>query len=472
MSAIITNQFRKNSRELFINDIEDVTTDDYFIGIGKSEPWPTINNVEETDLGYSLPLPTNTINEKKDVLKNLFSLLKVDETFSVIPRNEWVSGRVYKVYDPYDPNIFNYETVGGIAYYPCYMTHNDKIFVCLNNNNNSTSVTNIAVETYDEPDILSDDYVWAYVCDVDTNSNFYTDQFIDIPSDITNPTDISAAFNATGGMVYGFKIIDGGTGIPNDVNITLVGKRKDANGNPVEDVIDIRVGTNNQTPYDVTITSGVITSIVFTSGSWPKGYSEASVIVDGHETNIQTLVAPVKGFGFSPKSDLPAFYAGLYGKYEGAEGGEAPINIGFRQVSLIKGPTRTDNDSPVDDTLNIYDALQYLQLSSTSGIPTDAGTIIEHSSNEAKAYLDYVDISTNRVYYHQNSDSDINQKAFESGNVTFTAPGGAPSANYAVSTLGQGEYDQGSGETLFLENRKAILRNSNQQEDIKLIIQF
>ena len=143
MSAIITNQFRKNSRELFINDIGDVTTDDYFIGIGKSEPWPTINNVEETDLAYSVPLPTNTINEKKDVLKNLFSLLKVQETFSVIPRNEWVRGRVYKVYDPYDPNVFNYETVGNTAYYPCYMTHNNQIFVCLNNHNNTASTTNI-----------------------------------------------------------------------------------------------------------------------------------------------------------------------------------------------------------------------------------------------------------------------------------------------------------------------------------------
>jgi len=58
------------------------------------------------------------------------------------------------------------------------------------------------------------------------------------------------------------------------------------------------------------------------------------------------------------------------------------------------------------------------------------------------------------------------------GNITFTAPGGTTTANYAVSSLGQGEYNQGSGETLFLENRKAILRNSNQQEDIKLIIQF
>lgn len=469
MSAIITNQFRKNSRELFINDIGDVTTDDYFIGIGKSEPWPTINNVEETNIAYSVPLPTNTINEKKDVLKNLFSLLKVQETFSVIPRNEWVSGRVYKVYDPYDPNVFNYETVGNTAYYPCYMTHNDKIFVCLNNDNNTASTTNITETTYHDPNILSDGYVWAYVCEVNTNSNFYTDQFIDVPNDITDPTDIASALNATGGLVYGFKIIDGGTGISNDVNITLIGK--DSSGAVIADD-PIRVGTNNQSPYNVTITNGVITSIIFTSDAWPTGYSEASVIVDGHETNIQPLIAPINGFGYSPKSDLPSFYAGLYGSYSGAEGGEAPINIGFRQVSLIKGPTRTDNDSPVDDTLNIYDALQYLQLSSVTGIPTDAGTIIEHDTNNARGYLDYVDTVNNRVYYHQNSNGDINQKPFVTGNVTFTAPGGTTTGNYAVSALGQGEYDQGSGETLFLENRKAILRNSNQQEDIKLIIQF
>jgi len=48
MSAIITNQFRKNSRELFINDID--TNTNYFIGIGKSEPWPDDGGVEESDL--------------------------------------------------------------------------------------------------------------------------------------------------------------------------------------------------------------------------------------------------------------------------------------------------------------------------------------------------------------------------------------------------------------------------------------
>lgn len=468
MSAIITNQFRKNSRELFINDIG--TNNDYFIGIGKSEPWPTIDNVEESNIRYAVPLPTNTIVERSDVLKNLISLLKVEDTYSVVPRNEWVSGRVYKVYDPTDPNIFNYETIGNTAYYPCYITHNDHIFVCLRNGNNGTSTINVVGDTYDDPNTLGDGYTWAYVCDLITTSNFYTDQFVDIPADIIDQTDIDNARTYTGGLVYGFKVIDSGDGSIAPDDITLIGK--DSTGTIIADD-PIRSTGIDDSRFTVTIVDNVITAIDIT-GSWPTGYSEASVVVDGIETDIIPLVAPVNGFGFSSRSDLPSFYAGLYGSYAGAEGGETPINVGFRQVSLVKGATRTDNDDPADDTLNIYDTLQYLEVADVSGIPTDAGTIISHDTNKAKAYLDYVDSNStpNRIYYHQNSSGEVNQKPFETGNVKFAIPGGTPGNQVTVTGLGQGEYNQGSGEAIFLENRKAILRNTNQQEDIKLVIQF
>ena len=471
MSAIITNQFRKNSRELFINDIGDSTTDDYFIGIGKTEPWPTINGVDEDNINYTVPLPTNTLIEKEDTLKNLISLLKVQETFSVIPRNEWRSGRIYKVYDPYDPNIFNFETIGATAYYPCYMTHNDKVFVCLSNNDNQVSTTNVTATTYSSPSILSDSYVWAYVCDLSATSNFNTDQFVDIPADLTvNTTPANNAINATGGRVYGFKVIDGGSNIVGDEDILLVGK--DSSGAVIADNA-IRTGSSDGGGFSVTISNNSITKIEITGGTgFKSGYVDASVIVDGIETNIRPLVAPINGFGFSPRSDLPSFYAGLFGQFSGNISGEAPINVGFRQVSLVKGPTRTDNDTPANASLNVFDTLQYLEFSGVNGIPSDAGTIITHTTHGQKAFLDYVDATTNRVYYHQNSSEEINEKPFDAGAVTFTIPGGSATSSFQISTLGQGEYNPGTGEALFLENRKAILRNSNQQEDIKLVIQF
>lgn len=470
MSAIITNQFRKNSRELFINDID--TNTNYFIGIGKSEPWPDVDGVPESALNYSVPLPTNTITEKSDALKNLISLLKVQSTFTVIPRNEWVSGRVYKVYDPSDPNIFNYETIGNTAYYPCYVTYSNSIYVCLRNGDNGESTIPFPVSgsTYITPNTNNgDSYTWAYVCDLNINSAFYTDQFVDIPADITNSDDISDAAGA-GGLVYGFKVNNGGDGsaITDFDNITLIGK--DSDGNIILDD-DIRSSGTDVAPFSVTIVGDSITAIDITQ-SWPTGYLEASVVVNGIETDIIPLVTPINGFGFSPRSDLPSFYAGLFAAYVGGADGEHPVGLGFRQVSLVKDATRTDNDDPANATLDIYDTLQYLEVADVSGIPTDAGTVIAHTANKAKAYLDYVDTANNRIYYHQNSSGEVNQKPFETGDVTFAIPGGTFGNGKTVNAVVQGEYNQGSGETLFLENRKAILRNNNQQEDIKLVIQF
>lgn len=495
MSAIITNQFRKNSRELFINDINNAGTDEYFIGIGKSEPWPTItedgNALDENNLAYSVPLPLNTIVEKEDILKNLISLVKVQNTFNVIPRNEWRRNRIYKVYDTTDPNIFNYETIAGAPYYPCYMTRNDKVYLCLSNNNGNPSTVNFTIQTgegdYDSPKTLDDGYVWAYVCDLTETSEFYTDQFVDIPADLVDNAKITDTKASTGGMVYGFKVIDGGNDIVSaDDTIKLVGSKFDTDGVTVIPATDVTIFDNSAaaTGYNITISDGAITSITFTADdNQPTGYLDASIIVVGKETNIQPLVAPIEGVGFSPQSNLPSFYAGLASSYIGSDNGESPIGIGFRQVSLIQNPGRIDNDNPAaepnddDDTLDNYDGLQYFLMNNINGVPTAPGTIIEHNTTGAKAYVDYaVDVSgEKRIYYHQNSSAEINQKRFDSGAVKFTTPAGnVVEAGHTIEPGGlvSGEYIQGSGKAIFLENRKAIIRNSNQQEDIKLVIQF
>ena len=116
-------------------------------------------------------------------------------------------------------------------------------------------------------------------------------------------------------------------------------------------------------------------------------------------------------------------------------------------------------------------------MNDINNVPTAPGTIIEHTATGAKAYVDYVVTagSENRIYYHQNSSAEINQKRFDSGSVKFTTPAGTVTdSGHTIQSAGlvAGEYTQGSGKALFLENRRAIIRNSNQQEDIKLVIQF
>ena len=94
MSAIITNNFRRNSCENFISQLQ-TNQNSYFIGIGKSDKWPDSTSYSEDDQLFSVPLPNGTIIEDQDVLDNLISLVKVQQQDILTPKNRWESGRTY-----------------------------------------------------------------------------------------------------------------------------------------------------------------------------------------------------------------------------------------------------------------------------------------------------------------------------------------------------------------------------------------
>ena len=464
MSAIITNQFRRNSRKLFLEDVSEANpSSKYFIGIGKSDPWPTVNNVSEDDFGYNVQLPSNSMLDSSDALKNLIGLLKVQGTFAVIPRNEWETGRVYKVYDATDINVFNIDSTAG--HYPAYVTSNDNVYVCLSNNNgNSGSTYQPAFDPSSDNNLIApktqvDGYTWAYVCSLSTISDFYTDQFVDIPLD--NGDDAGTLSVATGGLLYGFKVIDGGSNLTGNENILIRGNK--SNGEEVQMFLSNPLAGD----FTVTFDGGAITSITpaVNNSVWITNLKQASAEVEGKDAHIIPLIAPIDGFGAAPQDDLPSFYGGLFASYVGSVAGEIPANLTFRQISLVKDPDVTVQDS----TLNVIDTLKHISVANTTGLPITKGTIIE-GANGAKAFLDYIE-GVN-VYYHQNSSPDINQRAFNaSGGVSFTAPDGTTGSTEIDGTY-DAEYVDNSGEVLFLENRKPITRNENQQEDVKLVIQF
>ena len=145
MAAIVTDDFRKNNIERFIDDVqkaptptwsaslsvdpgglakhlgilyksktgtntatapasdstnwetatEDTGGKDYFLGIGKTDPWlPNADNTPETDNAFRVPNPTGSIIEKADIKKNLITLMKVEGTDCkrLIPQLQFETG--------------------------------------------------------------------------------------------------------------------------------------------------------------------------------------------------------------------------------------------------------------------------------------------------------------------------------------------------------------------------------------------
>ena len=541
MAAIITNEFRKNSRENLVNDV--VASQNYFLGIGKSDPWPVDDNLnsEESSL-YSVQLPQNTIAETRDAINNLQTLIKVQGTYALMPRNEWVAGRRYKTYDPTDPNIFNLTIEDAVEMHPCYVSYKNKVYICLDNNAAALSVDAIPSDYIDFKDELqdttirnslgADGYVWAFV-QINTQTGtdaFYTSSFIPALTDldaVSQIADIQNAKEATGGLIYGFKIINGGTGVLATDQIDLVGA--DDTGGIKDDVL-VSDGVTS-TDFTVTIDTGVITEVLIndlvTSKALYQNYTQASITVADHpEVDVVPMIAPEGGFGLSPQTDLPSYYAGLSADFDGDVESEALINTSFRQVTLVKSPGRNilnyanfaaieaagngeDNTYYIDDATgdvytwngsnyilevgvtepdndnagslygpqDAYDALSYFTYDSGAGGITreyEVGSIITQTNTGAKAFLDGVDTDLERIYYHQNSSPDINLKPFDpaESQIEILEPGaGSPDLSVFVA-MGFPEHVHNTGDVLFLENRKRIDRDQNQNEQIKLVLQF
>ena len=76
MSAIITDDFRRNNADAFVTAINTLAVDSplsqstgFYVGIGKSDPW-----LDDT----APPTPTGSELERQDVLQNLNSMKLIE----------------------------------------------------------------------------------------------------------------------------------------------------------------------------------------------------------------------------------------------------------------------------------------------------------------------------------------------------------------------------------------------------------
>ena len=74
MSAIITENFRRNNTRLFLNDISIPTIGKYYLGIGKQDRWSD----SEEDLGFVTPDAVGTRADELEVLNNLSTLVSLN----------------------------------------------------------------------------------------------------------------------------------------------------------------------------------------------------------------------------------------------------------------------------------------------------------------------------------------------------------------------------------------------------------
>lgn len=456
MVAIITDALKRQVLDNIYDNVVD-SNNTYYIGIGRSEAW------NDTD---TPPTPTNTAREQRNFRLSLQSLKSAESVEYVIPRYNWSSGTIYS---GYDDNITGYPTN---AYY--VYTDENAVYMCIQQgrdaNGNAVTSTIQPTGTLTYPYETADGYVWKYLYTISAltatrfvSANYMPAQFIAAVDSASTALQIeqkAVQDAAVPGQISGIAVIEGGTGYTSAPTVNIVGN-----------------GTK-QARATATVSGGVVVKVEMDDSDASKalgaGYDYASVSFaggGGAGATARAILAPKGGLGADPRNDLRSTALMFNSQVDGTEGGEFVTTNDFRQVAIIKNPTVPGTDS--DFVAQAGSALRRLRFSSVANTFSEDNTLLGAVSG-AKAYVDAQDSSV--VWYHQTEATGFN--TFIEGETVTEEDGvgegilelpGADADSDAFETL---KVNPLSGEILYIDNRAAIERASEQTEDIKVIIQL
>ena len=531
MAAIITDDFRRNQARLLVNDIKasadplfDGTaiyngtgaaannsneanfpyrgTNRYSVGLGKTDSWAdNAGPVTEDAVNFVVPVPAGNRQEDEDIINNLFTIKDVSGSAAkqLIAKNPWTSGRKYKVYDSADNDAF-YSTG---ALYPCYVTYGNSVYLCLSNTAVVNGFTAVLPSTtapsvgnnygYSSP---NEGYVWCEVAKIPADDTHTTNQFVPIRRDADITAITASEIQRTGGLISHIGLISGGSGyaaISTTVTATIV-KHDGTVATPdisfvpvivggVIQRIDIRDNQSSQAEagsHEFWGSNELGSTLTTAASSRIKSVNiKIEDSGDGLGAIASATVAPISGYGKNAIDILPTWFVGVNTSFVSTEAdGDAPA-LKFRQVSLIKNFTATTG---VDSSDIILDTLRSITLNSpVSPFPSlVSGQVLYQAGSNAKFYFDHYDSGTGKLYYHQNSNGEVNKispTVSATDEVGTTLNGSQVSAG--VSAITDAEYIANvtgdhkiNGEVIFQENRKPFTRDAAQTEEVKLIIQL
>ncbi len=451
MTAILTDNIRKNLAKLFIDQVQDIAdSNEYYVGIGKSTQW----NATDTTI-----TPVRTLREERLARANLQSIKKVTSSSFVVPRYNWTSGTIYSGY--------NDATVGipSNSYY--VLTENNEVYICLQQGKSATGAANTStvVPSYSVAGVsvtqafeTADGYRWKFLYSVSAAlaNSFLSAGYMPVSFQTDSSGALTGASRdqalvqegATVGQILGGTIVSGGTGYTSAPTVTVVGNGTGAAATAtVSGGAVVKVEMNNE------------------SAAFGSGYDYASFTLSGGGgtgASVRPVITSAKGIGKDAREDLKSSSVMMNIKPSGGESGDWVLGNDFRQIVVLKNPTDSAGTLFTDNTGR---TLKYLTLT-TTGAAFANNTIIRGASSSAGAYV--VEISGYNLYYTQDE---------HTGFGTFTAgetiDDSASAESRVIDLVKASEADAFSGELLYIENRASINRpgDGSQTEDIKVIVQ-
>ena len=485
MAAIITNKFRINNAEQFVESFSETSAETYYLFIGRAHSWASDVDAQGNTIAEGTDASPPTPND--DVTSEFYNyddmlgakLVASTDVSRVIPRRNWTTGTTY---DMYEHNIGSGNAAASGAtnlFDSSYVVMNGSFAVYkVIENDGATASTVEPTSTSNSIFSTSDGYRWKYMYSLTSAEtlNFMSTDFIHTSTDST----VSAA--AVNGALDTILVVAGGSSYNVSSGTTIT-------------AIPIR-GDGSSGVASVVISSGAIASATVTTAG--TGYTfayirTADIIAAtnaggaGSGDNLNVIIPPKGGHGANAVKELGGFYIMLNKSLVGVEG-TSDIGVGndFRRIGLLKDPTNFGTSTVATATTRrqIYATI----FSSVSGTFT-ADEEINQATTGAVAKVIEFDSTNKILYYYQTrfpdvgTDTNGNLTAISGANAitgqsssASATPNTSSSATVNGVTFASGyanpELAYDSGDIIYVEERSPITRASDQTENVKLIIEF
>ena len=498
MAAIITEKFRQHNADQFFESFSEASKSTYYLFVGKATAF-TSGTTGGSDSSPPTPSdgPADTEFYSWDSMIAAKNIPSSDITYA-IPRRNWVNGTVY---DMYDDNISssNTTTSGASNIYDSsfyFMTSDYRVYKVLDNNDGAAYSGAEPTSESTSPFALGG-YVLKYMYQITSSeaAKFLTSDFIPVSNDST----VSAA--ATDGKIESLKVT-AGSGYTNGTYYAAV--YGDGTSAGTSSGAIVRITVSGGTIQSFGLTAGSDTTIhaggaAYTFGTVnlgtgytfsDSGLSSASNM-GGSGGAIEVVISPKNGHGNDAIGELGGHYVMTATTLSQAEGDDVTTVNDFRQVGIVVDPTNYGTSTVA--TASTRRQTFVVKASSSSGTFEVDEKITQATTGAVGKVVEW-DSTRSLLYFQQERFGDFgtnnttgDHSVFEGANVITGATSSAtltPSTDSETITLANNntlsttsgyanpELQPDSGNIIYLENRKPIQRDSDQTEDIKLIIEF
>ena len=516
MAAIITDQIRILNAKNFVAGVSS-SGNSYYSFIGLPNPTEI-----QSDWDTNPPSPKDSFDEENSYWDTMIALKRISasEVRQVVQKRFWSSGTTYDMYR-HDYSRSNTAKVSGAPHLSAasyYVLNSDyRVYICLQNG--TTPDTPNGKPSLDEPTFTDleprsagssgDGYVWKYLYTLKPAevTKFETSDFIPVPANWDTSTDnASVRDNAVDGSIKIVTITNRGVGLGTaNRTYTRVPIKGDGTG------AECTIVVNND--------SKVETVTVSSQGSGYT-YGNVDLLAGGVPTGttrptFDVIISPKGGHGADVYRELGAYNVLLYSRIENdIQNPDFITGNQIARVGIVENPRISSGTLLTSDKASAVYALKltgagyssatftadsYVKQTVATGT-TAVGRVVSYDQttgvlkywqDRTLAGFNTVGVAVTNPTYGFDL-TEFTSSPSTGGSLTIVPSSGS---NLAIDTsftgistiinsrtyyLGQ-EFTSGlanpevkkySGNIIYVDNRPAITRSSNQKEDIKLILQF